>query len=302
MAPNSTPSSRHRTPTASVTTGRTAHRRWIFLCVISTLWLGLSLVWMVWCYRLLNVSNNSKSQRKFSVSQAVRIEHSGNNRTTTSTGSIASSSSAAAAVDHATEEVLLSTLHYNVKVTTDVHGNLAAPHPTLLDPNGTDWIHDRWQAASDMHGTAIRGQHWVQLDWRTSSSNRSTRIVPSRIILDWETSFSNDYRIVGSCCSQHEKVPSTTVVLYDTAQEQRSKNAAAPPPPPHRTTRSWGQSPGVKQKLPLHVMDTIDLVASSHSIRHKDAFDRIWLDIRTPFHKSWGVSLWSIQVFGTLDG
>jgi hypothetical protein len=52
-----------------------------------------------------------------------------------------------------------------VKVTTDVRGNLGPPSVMIQETPGTDWLKDRWQAASDMHGTAIPGVHWVMLEF-----------------------------------------------------------------------------------------------------------------------------------------
>jgi len=48
--------------------------------------------------------------------------------------------------------------------TTDTRGNLGPAEVMLQDPPGDDWIKDRWQAASDMGGTAIAGEHWVEID------------------------------------------------------------------------------------------------------------------------------------------
>jgi hypothetical protein len=108
-------------------------------------------------------------------------------------------------------------------VATDVRGNLG-PASVLLDYNHTtDWIHDRWQAASDMHGTNIHGHHSVQLDWSystiatTTTTNNGTStstdraavptlgsevegptaqpVVIQRIVLDWEAAYSDNYDI-----------------------------------------------------------------------------------------------------------
>ena len=51
-----------------------------------------------------------------------------------------------------------------VVATTDTRGNLG-PGSVIVQPNpGTNWLHDRWQAASDMGGTAIPGSHWIEID------------------------------------------------------------------------------------------------------------------------------------------
>lgn len=76
----------------------------------------------------------------------------------------------------------------SVKITCDVQGNLGPCTVLNQDPPGNDWLVDRWQAASDMAGTAIRGTHWVQLEF-------DEIITASRIVLDWETSYANAYRL-----------------------------------------------------------------------------------------------------------
>lgn len=147
----------------------------------------------------------------------------------------------------------------NATFQTDVRGNLGDAS-VLADPNGTDWLKDRWQAASDMHGTAIRGKHWIRIQFQET-------VMLNRIVLDWETAYSDDYVIQSM---------SNDMLLFDSNTD------------PYKTT-SHGQSPGVQQKLPLHVIHSISLSSQSEGIR---------LEIRSPFHRGWGVSLWSVQVYG----
>ena len=52
-----------------------------------------------------------------------------------------------------------------VIVTSDVRGNLGPVGVIIQNPPGTDWLKDRWQAASDMGGTAIAGKHWIEMDF-----------------------------------------------------------------------------------------------------------------------------------------
>lgn len=169
-----------------------------------------------------------------------------------------------------------------VTVTTDVKGNLG-PASVLLDPNGTHWLKDRWQAAKDMHGSEIKGAHWVKLDF--SASCPPPREITA-VILDWETAFSDDYRLIVN----PDEEGST---LIDTRNEQQRRGQLR--------TEKHGLSPGVpKLKLPLHVVHTWkvgkrkNVVSLSHPVRS------IQLEIRRPFHNGWGVSLWSIQIYGRI--
>jgi hypothetical protein len=70
-------------------------------------------------------------------------------------------------------------------VTASVRGNLGPPS-VVVEDSVKDWLKDRWQAASDMHGTAIQGPHWIQLDFRAS-------VIIDKILLDWEAAYSDDY-------------------------------------------------------------------------------------------------------------
>ena len=91
-----------------------------------------------------------------------------------------------------------------VTVTSDVRGNLGPASVILQNPPGTNWIKDRWQAAGDMHGTAIPGQHWVQLDFGNLHSHSRGRgrgrslemeMEIDRVVIDWEAAYAKDYRI-----------------------------------------------------------------------------------------------------------
>lgn len=59
------------------------------------------------------------------------------------------------------------------------------------NPPGTDWLNDRWQAASDMGGTAIAGRYWIMLDF--SRLAISSSILATKVVLDWGTAYATDY-------------------------------------------------------------------------------------------------------------
>jgi hypothetical protein len=154
-----------------------------------------------------------------------------------------------------------------ITVTASVRGNLGPPSVILND--GQDWIKDRWQAASDMHGTAIHGPQWVTLSF-------DHQIQVTKIVLDWEAAFAKDYRVECKNVKENE-----WTVLYDGGDPlQESK----------RNVEEFGQSPGVKTKTPLHVVHTISALTV-------DPFQVLRIYIRKPAH-GWGVSLWKVNVYG----
>jgi len=154
----------------------------------------------------------------------------------------------------------------SIIITADVRGNLGPPE-TMLN-NGTDWIKDRWQAASDLHGTAIKGTHWVRLDF-------SSYVTVSTVILDWEAAYSDDYRLEGRIHEFEEYIP-----MFDSKVDSS-----------RRTKLEAGQSPGVKSKIPLHVIHAIEILRESKKLR------QFRILIRTSA-MGWGVSLWQIKIFG----
>jgi hypothetical protein len=171
--------------------------------------------------------------------------------------------------------VLLTAPELGTTVESDVRGNLG-PVSVVLQSHTVDWLKDRWQAASDMHGTAIRGMHWIHV--KLSQPARITRF-----LLDWETAYAENYRLEGRYNDKN------VVVYFDSLNEDNRDM---------RTSHSFGQSPGVKQKLPLHIIHNISCPSSSDEPAASTTVDEFHLIIRTPFHPSWGVSLWRVQAFG----
>jgi hypothetical protein len=187
-------------------------------------------------------------------------------------------------------------------VTTDVRGNLG-PAAVLLN-NGTDWIKDRWQAASDMHGTNIQGPHWVQLSWTTlaGSSATTTASVPQnvaivRIVLDWEAAYADHYdlQIQLSNQTRHTIVQSP---LHLAPQHTLERNVLPTNTPTIRVS-TYGQSPGVTSVTPLHVVHDIELPTTPSSAQQLllPTSSRLRLMIYESA-TGWGVSLWQVQVYG----
>jgi hypothetical protein len=203
------------------------------------------------------------------------------------------------------EEILLSSPQRGTTITADVRGNLG-PANVMLTNSTSDWLKDRWQAASDMHGTAIQGRsHWVRLHFFNNATTTSTTssTTPTtgtsrhppvrmrlhqlrRIVLDWETAYAQDYRIDAF----YQNVTMATVFDYNRVEDRSLVK-----------TWSYGQSPGVQQKLPLHVIHEIPCRVPEQQplLQQQHGYlDELLLTIRRPFHPGWGVSLWKIEVYG----
>jgi hypothetical protein len=165
-----------------------------------------------------------------------------------------------------------------IVITTDVRGNLG-PAQVMLQ-NGTDWIKDRWQAASDMHGTAVKGSHWVRLDFPSP-------VLVQSLVLDWEAAYANDYKV--------QILPGGTMdnnsdwqTIYDGEDPDQTSTLLR--------VQELGQSPGVKTKTPLHVVHSIGpLVPSPTATSTWTRSVRIWIRRSVT---GWGVSLWQIQLYG----
>ena len=190
---------------------------------------------------------------------------------------------------HYVKELILLSMPSTVNVTTSVRGNLGPPS-VLVEPSVERWLKDRWQAASDMHGSAIKGGHWVTLNFiNPINKNQKDIVLVKKIVLDWESAFSEDYVLKGSI--QQPSPERQSFVIYDSYSGEnadvnyRNKKAK-------RTIEEYGQSPWVQFKMPLHIIHTIEL-------NEAISLDTLHLEIRKPGKHGWGVSLWKFEVFGT---
>lgn len=158
-----------------------------------------------------------------------------------------------------------------VTVHADTLGNLGPPSVIVQNPPGDNWLKDRWQAASDMGGTAIPGIHYVILDFH--------RYVKAfYAVLDWEAAYASAYQIKVKSLEDDE-----WKILFD---GRNPKNKLL------RAVNQSGQSPGVKFKLPLHIVHSIDL-SRSKSV----GFRFLQIYIVKPA-AGWGVSLWQVDIYG----
>lgn len=108
-------------------------------------------------------------------------------RAVSAISAVAARAAAAAVAPRAAPARLLSA---GRPVTSDVRGNLAdASVITGLDPPG-DWLTDRWQAAADMSGTPLPGEHWVEIDL-------GAVFELTRFIVVWEKAYAAKYVVRG---------------------------------------------------------------------------------------------------------
>ena len=71
-------------------------------------------------------------------------------------------------------------------VTSSVRGNLG-PASVVVNGKTGDWLKDRWQAAKDMSGTPIKGEHFLLLEFERPVTELE------KITLDWETAMATKF-------------------------------------------------------------------------------------------------------------
>jgi hypothetical protein len=148
-----------------------------------------------------------------------------------------------------------------------------------------------------MGGTAIPGSHWVVLDFSAISNGSGGAVYVTKVVLDWETAYAKDYRIETRMDAPTGEKDDNWCILYDgslDSDEGSSKQY------PHRQVEEYGQSPGVKQKLPLHIIHTIFWEEDVLQIDDKSkcrTMRNLRIFIRKPA-RGWGVSLWQVDVYG----
>ena len=145
-----------------------------------------------------------------------------------------------------------------------------------------------------------------------------------KVVLDWETAYSNDYRVETRVDAPSSSSGNTVVgadddtwcVLYDTNDRKDvhqnelsndNNNHNKRIHIPQVTKEEYGQSPGVKDKLPLHMIHTIDwgsdddISKESHDEQyHCHSMRYLRIFIRSSA-MGWGVSLWQVDIYGRLS-
>jgi len=233
-------------------------------------------------------------KEKHKVQEQLKIERNDNFKNNNNLRRFSSSSS----ITTVTKPHLVSRLENKVVATSDVRGNLGPVSVVIQSKPGSDWIHDRWQAASNMHGKNIPGEHWIQLEFEYSN------IVVDRIVLDWETAYADEYILEGSLepiisstesndinnNNYNNKRSSKIWTLFDGRKNTSSTNNDN-----NRSVSESGQSPGVDEIRPLHIIHDISLGKSNEARKKPMRYLRLHI---LKSATGWGVSLWQFDVYG----
>jgi hypothetical protein len=164
---------------------------------------------------------------------------------------------AAAAPDAAPPPPLELLLSAGLPATSDVRGNLGEPS-VVTSERVADWLADRWQAAANMQGAPIPGEHWLEIDLGAPA-------LATRFLLDWEKANAVAWTVEGR--------------LSPAAPWRALARGAAA----CETSRSE-----------MHIVQEVDAEAAAaraEPVRH------VRLVIHEPA-TAWGASLWRFHVYG----
>jgi hypothetical protein len=150
-------------------------------------------------------------------------------------------------------------------VTASTHGNLGPPS-VVVSPFVSDWLKDRWQAARDMTGAPLPGQHWLQLDLPRPAAHLS------RVLIDFEVAYCTDYSLQVFCSSTHN-----WLTVHDTKSTDAKSN--------------------MKQKNvnKMHIFH--DITIRGDVMKKCESFDKIKFIMRKPATR-FGTSVWRLEVYG----
>ncbi len=141
----------------------------------------------------------------------------------------------------------------------------------MLTSTKANWLTDRWQAAVDMSGRPIPGQHYIRIDF-----GKGIKRV-ERVVLDYEVAYCGDYYFVLES-ERHDR----TKVVYDAT-----------------TPNSYGTvtiTNDVKNKSIEHSIKLNGLVLEEDE---EEEYEIITIHLRKP-GTQWGTSLWEVQVWGVM--
>jgi len=146
----------------------------------------------------------------------------------------------------------------------DVRGNLGPASVVTKVVPGGNWLKDRWQAARDMSGTPLSGEHWLEVDLKKA------RRQLTRIVLDFETAHAKDYVLETSSTHGGPWHVLARVLESRAAEGAYTLNV---------------------RKRHQHVVHTLEGRSSWHASRF----------VRARFQKPaswWGISVWRFRMFG----
>ena len=159
-------------------------------------------------------------------------------------------------------------------VTSSVRGNLG-PSTVIVNGRTKDWLTDRWQAAKDMSGTPIPGEHFVMLHFARPVETLD------KITLDWETAMATEFVVEVANGNSWSTLYSNDGFYGETTYHMS---------PHFRCTASRRPNPP-KQ----HVIDDI----TCSKIIPGDKSEQVnKLRVKMVSGTKWGVSLWEVDVFG----
>lgn len=87
-------------------------------------------------------------------------------------------------------------LSAGLPVQASAQGNLGPPS-VVTSEAVDDWLADRWQAARNMQGEPLPGEHWLELDLRGAAAL-------SHFLVDFEKAHATDYAIQARAASGEE--------------------------------------------------------------------------------------------------
>jgi len=157
-------------------------------------------------------------------------------------------------------------------VSSDVHGNLG-PASVVTSESVADWLADRWQSASDMSGTPIPGEHWLEVDLGAPAQLTGA-------LLDWETAYATRWTLMARL---NEADPWRAVATGAEAAETRRAEQH------------------VVQELSIAEAGTGGAGAATGASAAALAARFVRLVIHEPATR-WGASLWRLQVKGRWRG
>jgi len=177
----------------------------------------------------------------------------------------------------------LELLSTNCPATSDVRGNLG-PASVITNESVKDWLKDRWQAAKDMSGTPILGEHWLEVDL-----TRSCFI--HKILIDWESAFSDAWTIRGFVPLGHSQLSVKQDAKAEPAiREQDGKQVSG----------RWvilARSSDIMKPVSLSHQHVVQTVEVPRSTSDSVPLRFIKLEIHRP-SRQWGSSVWRIQIWG----
>lgn len=128
-----------------------------------------------------------RSEPEMANPKVVELVESPRDKNSSGTSQVNQRSSSFRAIDSPVQHY--ENVALNRPVTSDVRGNLG-PASVITNDVVSDWLKDRWQAASNMNGDPIPGEHWLEVDL---GGNYRVK----KFLIDWEKAYSSDYSVYG---------------------------------------------------------------------------------------------------------